>query len=232
MYIIVYTYTYISIHAFRWYTYKYAWYIWIFVPSQQADLLHFAGSFGAFWGWLGYRMDLFRNYEKMDQAHWWLKLATREIQSRGISSLGFQKPTVELEMTPWAESLLENHSLFLPSILNTCRGCTLPETKCLHLKRCHSQKGNDRLPTIHFQVLLLMATRNPIPNHLTCRRNPVFSRDSHHINLWSPDFCNSLGAPRFNVPCWWCTVRRMTSSHWEMVWRSMKHVRILWNLYG
>ena len=29
---------------------------------------------------------------------------------------------------------------------------TLPETNSPHLKRCLAPKGNDRLPTIHFQV--------------------------------------------------------------------------------
>ena len=31
--------------------------------------------------------------------------------------------------------------------------CTLPETNSSHLKRCQAPKGNDCLPTIHFQVL-------------------------------------------------------------------------------
>ena len=211
------TYIYISIHTFRWYTYKYAnahMYYDIFeslFPSQQADLLHFAGSFGAFWGWLGYRMDLFRNYEKMDQAHWWLKLATREKTMERNFVIGFSK---------------NQRWTFLRSILNTCRGCTLPETNSLHLKA-------DAIPkkeTIVFQPSIFRSIfwwQPEIPRPTTWHVYETLY--SHGIVTIST---GDLGASRFNVPCWWCTVRRMTSSHWEMVWRSMKHVRILWNLYG
>ena len=82
----------------------------------------------------------------------------------------------------------------------SCSTFTLPETNMSPLKIGRVTKGNDRIPTFHFQVLLLL-----ISGRVSCWNSLLDMEFPENVNYWvivglGPGGLGSLGVPVSNNP--------------------------------